>query len=100
MLTRRKGGIIQVKRLILHMKNIAIVLMVTFLIGCGIVMFNPSKMNSLILGMTRAEVTTILGRPNIVDAGKWGEYLEYIYLGDQYFVRLKDGKVESYGIID
>jgi outer membrane protein assembly factor BamE (lipoprotein component of BamABCDE complex) len=82
------------------MKKIVIVLMITSLMGCGVVYFNPRNMNSLHLGMTRTEVITILGRPNIADAEKWGESLEYIYHGDQYFVRLKDGKVESYGTVD
>ncbi len=74
--------------------------MITSLMGCGVVYFNPRNMDSLNLGMTRTEVITILGRPNIAEEEEWGEHLEYFYGGTQYFIKLKDGKVESYGTVD
>lgn len=61
------------------------------------------------LGMSKAEVINILGTPDSVSANKGVEYLSYTLRTEtsftrntwgyqsNYFVRLVDGKVESYG---
>jgi hypothetical protein len=92
------------------MKKIVIVLMVTFLMGCGVVYFHARNMSSLNLGMTKAEVVGILGKPISVIAKDRVEYLKYqtidmghdkyghyTNIGMIYFVRLTDDKVDSYG---
>ncbi|MFH1622824.1 MAG: hypothetical protein ABIA97_06900, partial [Candidatus Omnitrophota bacterium] len=68
--------------------------------GCATV----PNMGAVSLGMTKGEVIKVLGKPFSVSGQGNTEYLTYndrsgIY-GDftvPYFVRLIDGKVESYG---
>ena len=74
--------------------------------GCATI----PNLNSVSLGMTKSEVIKILGNPQSVSARDNTEYLKYSCLGafwfstvqcnsfnHEYFVRLVNGKVESYG---
>ena len=75
---------------------------------------SSSKLNSVSIGMTKAQVIQTLGAPQSVSAKDGLEYLIYTlgermsaetrgsrtYIDQQkgsYFVRLKNGAVESYG---
>lgn len=79
-------------------------LAVTFLAGCA----SPSsKMNNVTVGMTKQEVVSIMGKPGTTSATGSVEYLQYRpdamarFAGQQtwYYVRLVDGKVDSYGLL-
>ncbi len=82
------------------MKKVFVLLLCLGLVGCA----TAPNMSVLSLGMTKNEVTRALGKPFSVSAQGNMEYLTYndrsgIY-GDYtipYFVRLVNGKVESYG---
>jgi hypothetical protein len=82
------------------MKKLLAVLVCVGLVGCA----TAPNMSAVSLGMTKGEVTKELGKPFSVSAQGNMEYLTYndrsgIY-GDYtvpYFVRLINGKVESYG---
>lgn len=73
------------------------------LIGCA----TAHKMNNISLGMTKQEVIQKLGRPVSTSAQSGVEYLNYRFAetDDDYFdgnyspyyVRIVEGKVESYG---
>lgn len=72
------------------------------LYGCA----TAPALNKISLGMVKSDVIKILGNPNSVSAKGNIEYLSYTITGfkcpptaycDDYFVRLIDGKVESYG---
>lgn len=85
------------------MKKYLICLLALFLLSC---VSSPSKMNHVNLGMSKAEVVSILGSPQSTRAQGRVEYLVYQFLErnplidsrpSPYFVRLVDGKVESYG---
>lgn len=68
------------------------------------------KMNSISLGMTKAEVVKVMGSPTSTSAKDGVEYLNYkLYdtfadadsgIGTNYYVRLVGGKVESYGRLE
>lgn len=86
------------------MKTIGVLVLLVAVGGCG----NAHKMNRLSIGMTKAEVIKAMGRPtSTASPGNGHEILVYrLYpTGDEwwygtskdYFVRLIDGKVESYG---
>lgn len=73
------------------------------LTGCG---YTAEQLNSIRIGMTKDQVTGILGQPDSTSAQANIEYLTYylttdngrVYGGNQpYSVRLVDGKVESFG---
>lgn len=58
------------------------------------------------IGMTRAQVIAILGKPVKVAAARGGTYLQYgwddpwdgnIGAAENFFVRLVDGKVDAFG---
>lgn len=86
-------------------------MVVVILAGCvvGGGYLPAEKMNLLSIGMTKAEVISAMGRPSSTAAPSGGvEILRYnlspsatghFLTGsyDEYFVRLADGKVESYG---
>ena len=80
---------------------IVIFLSVAFLFGCaGAHSFQ--KMNHLKIGMTKQEAIEILGDPNSTSATRDVEYLKYwintdLFSSGEYYVRLIDGRVESYG---
>lgn len=71
--------------------------------GCA----TANKISKVKIGMTRAEVISTIGKPASVSAKGKMEYLNYSLseTGDQafygitthYYVRLIDGRVESYG---
>jgi predicted oxidoreductase (fatty acid repression mutant protein) len=74
-------------------------LSVIFLLGCA---ESFQRMNNLKIGMTKQEVIEVIGAPNSTSATKNVEYLKYristgLFYTDEYYVRLLDGKVESYG---
>lgn len=85
------------------MKNIVLLLMTLTLWGCA----TAYKMNKVGLGMTKAEVISSIGKPVSVSAQGKSEYLHYQFSETSddafygflksYYVRLVDGKVESYG---
>jgi len=67
-----------------------------------------AKLNDISLGMSKADVISAIGRPDSVSAQGNTEYLVYHWASpkqiiadennlDRYFVRLVNGKVESYG---
>lgn len=64
---------------------------------------HSSRMNSVSLGMTKAQVIEQIGEPISVSAEKGVEYLHYrffeVAFGPYmpYFVRIKEGRVDSYG---
>lgn len=79
---------------------------VAFLVGCT---SSSDALTELSVGMSKVEVIQLLGKPDSVSAKSGMEYLTYTlrtetsftrntwgYQG-QYFVRLVNGRVESYG---
>jgi len=91
------------------MKKLLTVLLCLGFVGCATL--TPSvNMNSISLGMTKAEVIKNLGNPASVSAKTDMEYLKYSgqpcvqdpnctfnSFCTEYYVRLVNGKVESYG---
>lgn len=74
-------------------------LSVALLFGCA---GSFQRMNNLKIGMTKQEVIEAIGVPNSISATRKVEYLKYrintgLFSTDEYYVRLLDGKVESYG---
>jgi hypothetical protein len=74
-----------------------------FLVGCA----SAYKISSVQLGMTKDEVITVMGKPTSISAQGGSEYLNFnlsetdddAYHGKTtpYYVRLINGKAESYG---
>lgn len=77
------------------MKITYLLILVVFLAGCA----TSRKMNRLSVGMTKSEVLDAMGRPSSTSApGKGVEFLRYRAFNHVgYFVRLVDGRVDSYG---
>lgn len=85
------------------MRLIIILTAVLTIVGCA----TAKKMNRLSLGMTKKEVIAELGDPTSTSATDGVEYLNYrlsetsdhdFYgITTPYYVRLIDGKVDSYG---
>jgi len=85
------------------MKYIAIALFTLVLLGCA----TAHKINNVQLGMTKEEVIAAIGKPTSISAKDGTEYLNYrlsetddhAFYGvtTPYFVRLVNGKVDSYG---
>ncbi len=87
------------------MRNLVLTLILTVILsGCA----TTGKMNQVSLGMTKQDVISMMGSPDSSSANGDIEYLTYsLYRGffdrhygnwsDNYFVRLKDGKVDAYG---
>ncbi|MGD8449531.1 MAG: hypothetical protein PVJ20_07460 [Desulfobacterales bacterium] len=78
---------------------IIIFLSVAFLLGCA---ESFQRINNLKIGMTKQEVIEVVGAPDSTSATKNVEYLKYrintgLFDTDEYYVRLLDGQVESYG---
>jgi hypothetical protein len=74
---------------------------VALLFGCA-GLYSYQKMNQLKIDMTKQEVIEVLGAPNSTSAAANVEYLKYrintgLFDSAEYYVRLLDGKVESYG---
>lgn len=84
----------------------SILLLASLLAGCSA---TPSQMNKLQLGMTKSEVVSVMGTPNSTSARANVEVLRYergsvpnptpppYFRPDEYYVRIVDGRVESYG---
>ena len=84
---------------------LTLILVVTiFFVGCA----TAHRMNRLSIGMNKQQVLSVMGRPtSTASPGGGQEILRYnlsatgddAYYGitDEYYVRLIDGKVESYG---
>ena len=85
------------------MKFILTTLIALFLFGCA----TAHKINSVQLGMTKDEVIATIGKPTSISAKDGTEYLNYRFsetddhafygVTTPYFVRLVNGKVDSYG---
>lgn len=86
------------------MRNLLLFIGMSFCISaCA----TAGKINSVRLGMTKGEVIRAMGRPASISAQGQSEYLNYAlaetsdqaFLGVAipYYVRLIEGKVESYG---
>lgn len=85
------------------MKYIFISVLVLALIGCA----TAYKINNVQLGMTKQEVIAAIGKPTSISAKDGTEYLNYRFsetddhafygVTTPYFVRLVNGKVDSYG---
>ena len=85
------------------MRMIVIAIIAVFLFGCA----TAHKTNRINVGMSKQEAINIMGKPVSVSAKEGVEYLNYqlaetasddwngIYT--PYFVRIIDGKVDSYG---
>ena len=81
-------------------KTIALLSLVLFLASCA--HFTGAKMSRVSPGMSKADVIRQLGEPKSVGGASNVEVLHYVedkswWQFDYYFVRLVDGKVESYG---
>jgi outer membrane protein assembly factor BamE (lipoprotein component of BamABCDE complex) len=84
-------------------QSIAVLIMALLLGGCA----TAHKISSVQLGMTKDDVISVMGKPISVSAQGGAEYLNYAlsetdddaFMGwtKPYYVRLIDGKVESYG---
>lgn len=71
--------------------------------GCA----TAHKMNDISIGMTKQEVVNVLGPPTSTSAKEGVEYMNYRFsetddyafygITSPYFVRVVNGKVESYG---
>ena len=80
-----------------------VLMAIALLAGCA----TAHKMNQIAIGMTKQQVIEVLGPPVSTSAKSGVEYLNYSFseTDDQafygvtspYFVRIVDGKVESYG---
>lgn len=81
------------------MKVISILfVMLSLMIGCA----HSPNFSKITLGLTKEEVIDRIGSPDTTAAKGGAEYLNYVYWQDtrfekNYFVRLTNGKVESYG---
>ena len=85
------------------MKKVLGVLVICALGACT----TAHKINNVALGMTKSEVISAIGAPSSSSAAGKTEYLKYRlyesyahaanHVGTPFFVRLIDGKVDSYG---
>lgn len=86
------------------MKRRFVLLLSLGFVGCA----TTSTINNISLGMTKVEVIKTIGNPNSISAKGDLEYLKYNFAplirdaddsrnSYDYFVRLVNGKVESYG---
>jgi len=77
----------------------AVACSIALLTGCQ----NATQLNSLHIGMTKADVIAAMGQPDSTAAQANAEYFTYYLYSDNgyrdqpYLVRFVDGKVESYG---
>lgn len=82
---------------------VPVILAIVLLAGCA----TAHKMNQVSLGMTKQQVVQALGPPISTSAKPGVEYLNYRFsetdiderqnVTTPYFIRIVDGKVESYG---
>jgi hypothetical protein len=88
------------------MRMIVIAIIAVFLFGCA----TAHKTNRINVGMSKQEAINIMGKPVNVSAKEGVEYLNYQLAETAsddwngtytpYFVRIKDGKVDSFGKLD
>ena len=86
------------------MTRLLFVMLVAAILATGCV-GNASKLNSVSIGMTKQDVISALGSPSSTSAKEGVEYLNYHFRdtelftlsGQPYFVRITNGKVDSYG---
>jgi outer membrane protein assembly factor BamE (lipoprotein component of BamABCDE complex) len=91
------------------LKTFMVLIVVVLITGCAT---SSKKLNRLNVGMSKAEVVHILGTPESTRATRGVEFLVFnlreriarpgeaiapIGINEKYFVKLFDGKVESYG---
>ena len=86
-----------------NMKYVLTIILATIVVGCA----TATKINAIQLGMTKSEVITVMGEPVSSSAQGGAEYLNYALsensddafygITDPYYVRLINGRVESYG---
>jgi hypothetical protein len=87
------------------MLKIVVIFLSVLLVGCT---GTTAKLNKVSIGMTKSEVVRQIGRPDSVSAKGSAEYLIYYWATPkqifadennlpEYYIRLVDGKVESYG---
>jgi len=86
------------------MKHFIFIVVAAFLVGCAA---SSGKINVVQIGMTKAEVISVMGDPVSVSAKDATEYLNYALAESfsdsynlrttPYYVRLINGKVDSYG---
>lgn len=83
-------------------------LVTTLMAGCAPLLHSSTKLNRLNIGMSKQDVLNVMGEPVSTSAANSLEYLTYnLHVsghprGQEYtphFVRLKNGKVDSYGRI-
>jgi hypothetical protein len=89
------------------MRRVAVILVALALTAC--VLANASKTEKLRLGIAKEDVFAVLGRPASVGADKEAETLYYRLIEANsrgfggktitFYVRVVDGKVESFGRI-
>ncbi|MBI5344709.1 MAG: hypothetical protein HZB83_05140, partial [Deltaproteobacteria bacterium] len=87
------------------MERLSVLLMILLIAGCA----TTYKINRVSLGMTKAEVIEVMGEePTSSSAIEYVEYLRYSLWKDfwdrspgnvsnEFFVRLRNGKVDAYG---
>ncbi|MBF0120595.1 MAG: hypothetical protein HQK79_17340 [Desulfobacterales bacterium] len=77
---------------------LSVFLLISLVIGC---VTTAQDLNKINIDMPKQEVIKILGTPSSVSANKELEYLLYYLPGiggaNQYFVKIIEGKVESFG---
>lgn len=79
-------------------RNFILVLSMAILLTACWIMGDAKKMGQLSMGMTKPEVLRIMQHdPDRVSATGNIEYLIYKERRDEYFIRLRDGKVDAYG---
>ena len=84
----------------MRINRVCVVLVIIGLIvGCA---GSAKKLNHVKLGMTKEEVVQVMGSPGHISARENVEFLNYklkstSLFTDEYFVRLRDGKVDLFG---
>lgn len=86
------------------MKNILVLIGLSLSFTGCVTVTNPQRMNDLTVNMSKKEVLSVMGKPSSTAApNSRVELLRYKMAGktdwyaEEYFIRLVDGKVESYG---
>lgn len=79
-------------------KLLTLAFLTMFTLGCA----SSNKINNVNLGMTRQETVAVMGEPSSTSAKGDVEYLNYrlskgLFMVDDYYVRLKQGKVDAFG---
>ena len=83
------------------MKFLVSIVAIILVAGCA----TADRLNNIQLGMSEQEVVDVLGAPKSTSAQRNTEYMNYLFFDESnpggnwvpHFVRLVDGKVESFG---